>query len=67
MPWAGTTRGPQAFHDNLGNMFTRWERQSAVRHGGCPRRNAGHRQRLRQIIPFVSLPKTPAAAHCQAR
>ena len=25
MPWAGTSRGPQAFLDNLGTMFTRWE------------------------------------------
>jgi uncharacterized protein len=28
MPWAGTSRGPQAFLDNLGNMFTRWENQA---------------------------------------
>jgi len=28
MPWAGTSRGPQAFVDNLGNMFTRWENQA---------------------------------------
>ena len=25
MPWAGTSRGPQAFLRNLGAMFTRWE------------------------------------------
>jgi uncharacterized protein len=25
MPWAGTSHGPQAFLDNLGEMFTRWE------------------------------------------
>ncbi len=25
MPWAGTSHGPQAFLDNLGAMFTRWE------------------------------------------
>ena len=28
MPWAGTAHGPQAFLDNLGNMFTRWENQA---------------------------------------
>ena len=28
MPWAGTSHGPQAFLDNLGNMFTRWENQA---------------------------------------
>ena len=28
MPWAGTSRGPQAFLDNLSNMFTRWENQA---------------------------------------
>jgi uncharacterized protein len=28
MPWAGTAQGPQAFLDNLGNMFTRWENQA---------------------------------------
>jgi ketosteroid isomerase-like protein len=28
MPWAGTSRGPQAFLDNLGGMFTRWENQA---------------------------------------
>jgi uncharacterized protein len=28
MPWAGTSRGPQAFLDNLGAMFTRWENQA---------------------------------------
>jgi len=28
MPWAGTSRGPQAFLDNLGNMFARWENQA---------------------------------------
>jgi len=28
MPWAGTSRGPQAFLDNLGEMFTRWENQA---------------------------------------
>jgi uncharacterized protein len=28
MPWAGTSRGPQAFLDNLGKMFTRWENQA---------------------------------------
>src|SRR5260370_7206921 len=28
MPWAGTSHGPQAFIDNLGNMFTRWENQA---------------------------------------
>jgi ketosteroid isomerase-like protein len=27
MPWAGTFRGPQAFLDNLGMMFSRWENQ----------------------------------------
>jgi uncharacterized protein len=27
MPWAGTSHGPQAFLDNLGIMFTRWENQ----------------------------------------
>jgi hypothetical protein len=25
MPWTGTSRGPRAFLDNLGEMFTRWE------------------------------------------
>jgi uncharacterized protein len=28
MPWTGTSHGPQAFLDNLGNMFTRWENQA---------------------------------------
>ena len=28
MPWAGTSTGPQAFLDNLGEMFTRWENQA---------------------------------------
>jgi len=28
MPWAGTSHGPQAFIDNLGTMFTRWESQA---------------------------------------
>jgi hypothetical protein len=28
MPWAGTSHGPQAFLDNLGLMFTRWENQA---------------------------------------
>ncbi len=28
MPWAGTSQGPQAFIDNLANMFTRWENQA---------------------------------------
>src|ERR1700722_2003662 len=28
MPWAGTSTGPQAFLDNLGMMFTRWENQA---------------------------------------
>jgi ketosteroid isomerase-like protein len=28
MPWAGTSHGPQAFLDNLGSMFTRWENQA---------------------------------------
>jgi ketosteroid isomerase-like protein len=28
MPWAGTSRGPRAFLDNLGMMFTRWENQA---------------------------------------
>src|SRR5246127_1179228 len=28
MPWAGTSRGPQAFLDNLSNMFPRWENQA---------------------------------------
>jgi len=28
MPWAGTSHGPQAFLDNLANMFTRWENQA---------------------------------------
>jgi ketosteroid isomerase-like protein len=27
MPWTGTMRGPQAFLDNLGTMFARWENQ----------------------------------------
>jgi uncharacterized protein len=27
LPWAGTSYGPQAFLDNLGLMFTRWENQ----------------------------------------
>jgi uncharacterized protein len=27
LPWAGTSRGPQAFLDNLRAMFTRWENQ----------------------------------------
>jgi hypothetical protein len=28
MPWAGTSHGPQAFLNNLGQMFTRWENQA---------------------------------------
>ena len=28
MPWAGTSRGPQAVLDNLSTMFTRWENQA---------------------------------------
>ncbi len=28
MPWTGTSHGPQAFLDNLGTMFTRWENQA---------------------------------------
>jgi len=28
MPWTGTSHGSQAFTDNLGNMFTRWENQA---------------------------------------
>ena len=28
MPWTGTSTGPQAFLDNLGMMFTRWENQA---------------------------------------
>jgi uncharacterized protein len=28
MPWAGTSRGPQAVLGNLGMMFTRWENQA---------------------------------------
>jgi ketosteroid isomerase-like protein len=28
MPWTGTAHGPQAFLDNLGLMFTRWENQA---------------------------------------
>ena len=28
LPWAGTSHGPQAFLDNLGEMFTRWENQA---------------------------------------
>lgn len=28
MPWAGTSRGPQAFLDNLRLMFNRWENQA---------------------------------------
>ena len=28
MPWTGTSRGRQAFLDNLGGMFTRWENQA---------------------------------------
>ena len=28
LPWAGTSRGPQAFLDNLGKVFTRWETQA---------------------------------------
>jgi len=28
MPWAGTSQGPQAFLDNLGSMFSRWENQA---------------------------------------
>ena len=28
MPWTGTSNGPQAFLDNLGAMFTRWENQA---------------------------------------
>src|SRR5579862_1787831 len=28
MPWTGTSQGPQAFLDNLGMMFSRWENQA---------------------------------------
>ena len=28
MPWTGTSHGPQAFLDNLREMFTRWENQA---------------------------------------
>lgn len=28
MPWAGTSHGPQAFLNNLGAMFSRWENQA---------------------------------------
>ena len=28
MPWAGTSRGPRAVLDNLGEMFSRWENQA---------------------------------------
>jgi ketosteroid isomerase-like protein len=28
MPWAGTSHGPQAVLDHLGEMFTRWENQA---------------------------------------
>jgi ketosteroid isomerase-like protein len=28
MPWAGTSRGPQAFLANLSEMYTRWENQA---------------------------------------
>ena len=28
LPWAGTSHGPQAFLDNLGEIFTRWETQA---------------------------------------
>jgi uncharacterized protein len=28
LPWAGTSHGLQAFLDNLGKMFTRWENQA---------------------------------------
>jgi ketosteroid isomerase-like protein len=28
MPWAGTSHGPQAYLDNLGSMFARWENQA---------------------------------------
>ncbi len=28
LPWAGTSHGPQAFLDNLGVMFSRWENQA---------------------------------------
>ena len=28
MPWTGVSKGPQAFLDNLGTMFTRWENQA---------------------------------------
>jgi uncharacterized protein len=28
MPWAGTSHGPQAFLDNLGAMFTRWDNEA---------------------------------------
>src|ERR1700747_386479 len=28
MPWAGTSHGAQAFLDNLGGMFSRWENQA---------------------------------------
>src|SRR5579862_8658430 len=28
MPWAGTARGPQAFLNNMGTMFKRWENEA---------------------------------------
>lgn len=31
MPWAGTSKGPQAFLDNLGLMFAQWENMSGSR------------------------------------
>ena len=28
MPWTGTSKGPKAFLDNLGMIFSRWENQA---------------------------------------
>ncbi len=50
MPWAGTSHGPQAFLDNLGSMFNRWENQLQVELPGQSRELAvldpgeGHRR-----------------------
>jgi hypothetical protein len=47
MPWAGTSHGPQAFLDRLGEMFSRWENQGLssgwVRFARRPRTGVGRR------------------------
>lgn len=53
MPWAGTSHGPQAFLDNLGTMFTRWDNQELnVTTMFASKRERG---RVRRLPPQVAL------------